>query len=91
LLCATAPAPSSTPVRAGGVEHPHRFSLLEASWSRCLDASRTVHRRYAEDRLGGPLAIHADQVRGVALAGLAETWAHLVDAYLADIDAAGTA
>lgn len=74
------------PVRTLGVNHPHRFALLSQSWTRCVDTAMTVHARYAEDRLS-PLSACAAQVRDIALRGLAETWALLVDAYLADIDA----
>lgn len=82
--------PVIDPVRAGGVEHPHRFALLTQSWTRCVDTAMTVHARYAEDRLS-PLSACAAQVRDIALAGLARTWALLVDAYLADIDAEAAA
>lgn len=78
--------PALDPVRSLGVTNTDRFALLTSAWQRCLDAARTVHSRYEEDRnSSGPLSEIAVEVRNCALSGLARTWEHLVDGYLSDI------
>lgn len=78
--------PALDPVRTLGVNHPERFALLTSAWQRCLDAARTVHSRYEEDRnSSGPLSEIAVEVRDCALSGLARTWELSVDGYLSDI------
>lgn len=69
----------------GAAEFPTEFARLAAQWEQCLDAARTVNRRYYADwnaSGGGVLTVIAPATRDAALAELRGVWKVLCRNYV---------